>query len=132
MRPRHARTRPARENGTLTKKIHRHDRWLTIRPPTTGPAIGPNSVGGLISDIIRPSLRPPAASTNRFCRMGSMRPPPTPWSTRKPIRASMFHATLDRIEPTMNRASAPIQTCLAPKRSLAHPATGTTMPSAST
>ena len=64
--------------------------------------------------------------------MGSIRPPPMPCRTRKAISASMFHATLDRIEPTMNRASAPIQTCLAPNRSLAQAATGTTTPSAST
>ena len=36
------------------------------------------SVGRLIRAMIRPSLRPPAASTSRFCKMGSMRPPPMP------------------------------------------------------
>ena len=82
--------------------------------------------------MILPSLRPPAASTSRFCTRGSIRPPPTPCSTRNPINASMFQATLERTEATMNRANALIQTCLAPKRSLAHPATGTTMPSART
>jgi hypothetical protein len=54
-----------------------------------------------------------------------------PCSTRKAMRASMFHAELERIEPTMKRASALIHVCLAPKRSIAQPLTGTTIASAS-
>ena len=63
---------------------------------------------------------------------GSIRPPPTPCSIRKAIRTSIFQAALESSDPTMKRASAPIQVCLAPKRSMAQPLTGTTIPSAST
>lgn len=47
------------------------------------------------------------------------------------MRVSMFHARLARIEPAMNKARALCHAAFAPKRSIAHPAMGTAMPSAS-
>ena len=45
--------------GMLTKKIQRHDALSTIRPPITGPKIGPSSVGTPITAMTRPSaVRP--------------------------------------------------------------------------
>ena len=64
-KPRHASRRPATPKGRLTQKIQCQERWLRIRPPTSGPRIGPSSPGRLTSDIIRPSLRSPAALTSR-------------------------------------------------------------------
>ena len=65
------------------------------------------------------------------CPTGMIRPPPNPWRTRKAISESTDQATPASAEPAMNRASAVIQTRLAPNRWLAQPVSGITLANAS-
>jgi hypothetical protein len=85
----------------------------------------------VIVPIRRPSRRPPAARRSSVCRIGSISPPPAPWSTRKAIREPVFHARPHSIDPARNTVSAIIHIRLAPKRPTSHPVAGIAIASAS-
>ena len=55
-----ARIRPATQNCTFTPNMNRQLRWVRIAPPTSGPRIGPSSVGSAIQSTVRPSALAPA------------------------------------------------------------------------
>jgi hypothetical protein len=59
---------------------------------------------------------------------GISRPPPTPCSTRKPIRAPTFQAAPDSTDPARNTTSEKIQVARPPNRASAQPLSGMTMP----
>ena len=117
--------------GRLTKKIQRHDRWVTIRPPRTGPSTGPSSIGTPTTLITRPMRRGPAAWARVIIPIGMIIPPARPWSTRKAISDSALQAKPHRALVATKAATIVIHTRRGPKRSAAHPVSGITLASAS-
>ena len=122
---------PTTQNGTLTQNSQRQSSECRITPPTTGPRIGPSTTGRLIMAIVRPRLRPRAACMTRVDSSGSIRPPPMPCTTRKPIRLGAFQARLHRIDPIMKMVSAIIHSRFPPVRAWAQATIGMTTPSES-
>jgi hypothetical protein len=108
-----------------------------MTPPSTGPRIGPTSIGRLTVAVTRPNdgvLPPPAARAVRIARVcisGKIRPAPAPCTTRKAIRLSAFQAAANSAEPVTNRVSAAIQSRLPPNRACPQPTSGITTPRAS-
>jgi len=98
----------------------------------TGPRIGPSSAGRLTRDIIFPRLRGPAGIDQEGLQDGQHQ------ATANALQHPEGDEDLDvpgqarEHRPDRERARAPIQVCLAPKRSMAQPLTGTTIASAST
>ena len=90
--------------GTLTKKIQRQLRCWRIRPPSTGPRIGPSSIGAPTTLITRPIRCGPAAWTRIVIPAGMIIPPPRPWRTRKKISDPADQARPDSTEPATNSA----------------------------
>ena len=117
--------------GTLMKKIQRQETSSTSQPPRIGPTIGPISIGTPITLITRPMRSGPAACVRIVMPAGMIMPPPSPCSTRKPIRAPMLHAVAQSTEPVTNKAIAVMYNRLVPKRSAAQPVIGITVASAS-
>jgi hypothetical protein len=103
----------------------------TIKPPITGPRIGPSNIGTPITDITRPTRFGPATCVSRLIPTGMIMPPPKPCNTRKTISDSADHASPHSADPMPNSATEVIHTCLAPKRSDAQPVSGITVASAS-
>ncbi len=101
-----------------------------MRPPITGPMIGPITMGTPMMLMTRPMRCGPAARARIDWPTGRSMPPPTPWRTRKTISELADQARPHRHEPMMKRLSEVIQINFAPKRSTAHPVTGMTMASA--
>jgi hypothetical protein len=81
--------------------------------------------------MARPSRSGPAARVMIACPPGSSIPPPSPCSTRKPIRLWIDQAVAHSAEPATNRLIAVIHTGLAPNRSMAQPVSGMTRATAS-
>jgi len=115
----------------FTKKIQRQDALSTIRPPMTGPKIGPSSVGTPITAMTRPRRCGPAVCASTLMPTGMIMPPPMPCRTRKKISDSTDHARPHSAEPRPKSATETIHTCLAPNRSDIHPVSGITAASAS-
>ena len=90
--------------GTLMKKIHRHEKLDTIRPPRTGPRIGPSSVGTPISAMTLFILSGPAVRAMIVCPTGMIMPPPSPCSTRKATSTPADQASPQAADPVMNSA----------------------------
>jgi hypothetical protein len=126
-----ASSRPSTQNGTLTQKIQRQERCSTIRPPISGPRIGPSTTGSEIRATALPRIAPSAAWTSSVVSTGSIRPPPRPWTTRQAISSVALPASEAPIEPTRKTVRAIIQMRLPPKRSSSQPVTGTAAPRAS-
>ena len=98
-----------------------------MRPPITGPMIGPMTMGTPMMLMTRPMRCGPAARARIDWPTGSSMPPPMPCRTRKAISELADQARPHRLEPMMKRLSEVIQITFAPKRSTAHPVTGVTM-----
>jgi hypothetical protein len=108
----------------LMRNIQRQSPKWRMTPPRTGPRTGPSAVGTVMTDMILPMLRPPAACMIRVAVSVIIRPPPTPWTTRKAIRAGALQAEALRIEPTRKMHSEMIHRRLPPNAAWAHPAIG--------
>ncbi len=91
--------------GTLTKKIQRHEKLEMMIPPSTGPRIGPRSVGTPITAMTLFILSGPAVRAMIVCPTGMIMPPPSPCRTRNMISAVADGATPHRAEPAMNSDS---------------------------
>ena len=104
-RKRKARNRATMPMGTLTKKIQRHEKLEMMAPPSTGPRIGPRSVGTPITAMTLFILSGPAVRAMMVCPTGMIIPPPSPCSTRKTMRAVAVGAMPHSAEPVMNRPS---------------------------
>jgi hypothetical protein len=113
------------------KKIQRQLHSSTISPPNTGPRTGTSSIGTPKRLITRPIRCGPAACARIVWPTGRIIPAPSPCSTRKAINEPTDQATPASTEPVMKRSSETSQTCLAPKRSVAHPLNGITLAKAS-
>jgi hypothetical protein len=111
-------------SGTFTRNSQRQLSQLRIRPPITGPRIGPSAIGRLTAAMSRLLTRPPAARTASVCISGKISPAPKPCSTRKPIRAPSLHAAAHSAEASTNTSSAAIHTRRPPQRRSAQPVTG--------
>ena len=100
--------------GTLMKKIHRHEKYVTMNPPSGGPTIGP-IVAGIISQAITvtSSLFEQARSiTSR--PTGDISAPPIPCSRRDATRKNRFCDTPHRIDPSVNKPMAARNTVRGP------------------
>ena len=96
-----ARIRATMPIGTFTKKIHRHEKLVTMMPPMTGPRMGPSSVGTPMRAMTLFIFSGPALRAMIACPTGMIRPPPKPCRTRKAIREEADQASPHRIEPPM-------------------------------
>jgi hypothetical protein len=101
---------------------------VMIRRLMTGPRIGTTATGRLTVGISRPSRFGPAARVISVVSNGSIRPPPAPCSTRKPIRLATFQAAPDAIEPMRKTLRLKSQTVRPPNRLSAQPLSGMTIP----
>ena len=110
--------------GTLMKKIHRHEKYVTMNPPSGGPTIGP-IVAEIISQAIAvtSSLFEQARSiTSR--PTGDISAPPIPCSMRDATRKNRFCDTPHRIDPSVNKPMAARNTVDEPHRSASLPLAG--------
>ncbi len=108
----------------FTRKSQRQLATLRMRPPSTGPRMGPSAVGRVTVAMTRPISRPFAACMISVAMSGIMIPPPMPCTTRKAISAGAFQASALSTEPSRNTASAPIHRRLPPTRAWAHLVSG--------
>ncbi len=127
---RHARTSPTTANGTFTQNSHGQLPAPRIRPPITGPRIGPSAVGSDATAMSLPTSRPPAACISSVVSNGIIAPAPTPCTTRKAMRLGASHASEHSTLPTRNTTSAAIQRRRPPTRFCSHPTRGTVTPMA--
>ena len=112
--------------GTFTRNSQCQLSSLRMRPPMTGPRMGPRATGTVTTAIILPMpfMRPPAACTASDCMSGNMIPAPRPWITRNAMRLPASHAVAQRIEPSRKTLSAMIQRRFPPTRDCAQPTRG--------
>jgi hypothetical protein len=82
-----------------------------------------------ITDMTRPIRCGPAVCASTLIPTGMIRPPPKPWSTRKPISISADAASPHSAEPTPKEATETSHTRRDPKRSDSQPASGMTIAS---
>ena len=80
--------------------------------------------------MTRPIRWGPAACARMVIPAGMIIPPPKPCTTRKKISDPADHARPESTDPATNRVTTSIHSCLAPKRSDAHPVMGITTASA--
>ena len=65
--------------GRFTKKTHRHDSWVTSRPPSTGPTAGATAVGTVRMLAARTRSAGGKVRNSMAMPTGVSIPPPTPW-----------------------------------------------------
>jgi hypothetical protein len=109
------------------KKIHRHEKWVTMKPPSGGPNTGP-SIAGVVTMIIarkRSALGTARSITKR--PTGDIIAPPRPCSMRAAMNCQSVSDNPQAIEPIMNTPIAARKTVRAPKRSAIHPLNGMKM-----
>lgn len=126
-----ARARPMTQNGTFTQNMNRQLSWVRIRPPISGPRMGPSRAGSVTIVTVRPSALPPTACMISVVSSGSMMPPPAPCTTRQVISAAAFGARLEPIDPIRKTAKPNIHSRLPPNRASIQTDSGTAIPSAS-
>ena len=73
-----------------------------------GPRIGPSTVGTPTRVMTRPIRAGPEARANAVWPTGRMRPPPTPWMTRKATSEPIDQAKPHNADPRVNRMIEPI------------------------
>ena len=115
----------------MTKKIQRHDRWVTSTPPRIGPSTGASSIGTPTTLITRPMRWGPAAWARVIIPIGMIIPPARPCRTRKAMSDSALHAAPHSALVTTKALTIVIHTRRGPKRSAAQPVRGITLASAS-
>ena len=92
--------------GTLMRKIQCQLATSMSQPPRMGPKIGPSSIGTPRIAMSRPIRAGPAARVMIVMPSGMSMPPPSPCSTRKPMRNSIDPAVAHRAEPAVKSTTA--------------------------
>ena len=117
-----ARTSPRMPTGTLTKKIHSHERRSVRMPPKRTPAAAPKPPTAPHAPSARLRSRP---SRNVVTRMdsaaGVIMAAPRPCSARAPISDASLHAKPQSSEPTENTTRPSMKMRRRPRRSAERP-----------
>ena len=109
----------------LTRKIHRHDANVVMRPPSGGPITGAMSPGQTIRPIAA-MIRCLGVSLRTISRpTGDMNAAATPCSARAAMSADSEEAMPHSSDANVNTATAAANTLREPNRSLTQPAAGT-------
>ena len=116
-RKRQTRYRPRKPMGRLTKKMSRQLNAATMRPPASGPSIGPMSAGMATKLIARMSSFLANARTSVSRPTGTIIAPPQPCRTRQNTSMWMLEETPHRKDPSVKSAIAPPKIRRVPKRS---------------
>ena len=95
-----------------------------MRPPATGPSIGPMRAGIVTNVIARTSSDLSNVRTIVSRPTGTMSAPPMPCRMRQATRTWMFVARPQKSEPSVKMPIAVAKTRRVPNRSAIHPLTG--------
>ena len=95
-----------------------------MRPPASGPSIGPISAGMATKLMARTSSDLAKERTSVRRPTGTIIAPPNPCSTRNATSRWMLRARPHRSEPNANTPMAPANTRRVPKRLAIQPLTG--------
>ena len=107
--------------GMLRKKNHRHDAYSVSKPATNGPSADPiRPTPDQIPSACARSSGGNALFTTET-EVAKMVPPPTPWSTRAPMRKMSLSATMHSAEPTTNTTTPARTTLRRPRMSASRP-----------
>ena len=80
------------------KKIHRHEKWSVMNPPSVGPMAGARTTAIPYTANAIPRLATGKVSARMACSLGPRPSPPSPCKTRKKIRKPSDGATPHRNE----------------------------------
>ena len=112
----------AMPTGTLTKKIHGHERKSTRMPPKSTPKAAPTppTAPQPPSAMLRsrPSLK---VATRMDSAAGVMVAAPSPWNARKAMRDASLQASPQRSEPSVKTTAPKMNTRRRPSRSAERP-----------
>ena len=103
--------------GTLTQKIHCHEKPSTIAPPMTGPRATAMPATPLQMPKAIPRRAGDTAAESMVSVSGVTMAPPTPCSALATISMPMFGATAAKAEPTVKTPRPMMNMRLRPYRS---------------
>src|ERR1043165_1898039 len=127
---RHATGAQISARGTLTKKIHGHEKSSHSQPPRIGPMTGAISVVTAHSAVAAAAFSVGKIRSSSVCDSGIIGPPHTPCMMRPKTSMPSELAKPHTSENTPNMPMHVVNTRTAPKRAANHPVNGTKIASA--
>ncbi len=87
--------------GTLMRKAHRHETWVTINVPRSGPATLATAQALAAAPSARPRLCGGYTTPSRTKGSVAMAPAPIPWIARAAMNSIMVRATAQSALPAV-------------------------------
>ncbi|GAA4743784.1 hypothetical protein GCM10023217_10800 [Gordonia alkaliphila] len=112
-----AATISTRPTGTLTQKIHSHEKELVSQPPSSGPSAAAPEITAPHTPKAAARALPRKVSLTVASVDGRMHAPPMPWRTRALISSSALPLRAAQVLPPMNRAIPMMKMFRRPNRS---------------